>query len=306
MKTTRSILLVMLVSLVTSIMAQVAINTDGSQADSSAILDLKSTTGGLLLPRMNTLQLERIANPVAGLLVFNTDSSDIYGFNGLKWISFWNAGDTINVWTCGTINYGGQAYNTVIIGMQCWMAENLNIGTMINGSQNMTEGGGIEKYCYDDTTGNCETYGGLYQWNEMMNYDTTEGTQGICPPGWHIPTNEEWKQLLGEVDSMYDYPDSEWNIAGYQGHDAGLNLKSTSGWNSGGNGTDLFGFTVLPAGIRDLGGSFVDLGDDCHYWTSKYNTTLSAWGRMWRYSENDVNYNYKNKPFGLSVRCLKN
>ena len=306
MKTTRSILLVMLVSLVTSIMAQVAINTDGSQADSSAILDLKSTTGGLLLPRMNTLQIERIADPVAGLLVFNTDSSDIYGFNGLKWISFWNAGDTINVWTCGTINYGGQAYNTVIIGMQCWMAENLNIGTMINGSQNMTEGGGIEKYCYDDNSNNCDTYGGLYQWNEMMNYDTTEGTQGICPPGWHIPTNEEWKQLLGEVDSTYDYPDAEWNPPGYQGYDAGLNLKSTSGWNTGGNGTDLFGFTVLPGGVRDLSGSFVDLGEDCHFWTSYENNTISAWGRMWRYTRNDVNYNYGNKPLGFSVRCLKN
>ena len=69
------------------ITAQVSINTDGSNPDGSAILDLKSTTQGFLLPRMNTIQIKNISNPVAGLQVFNTDSSDFYGFNGNVWIS---------------------------------------------------------------------------------------------------------------------------------------------------------------------------------------------------------------------------
>lgn len=164
--------------------AQVAINTDGTDPNTSAILDLKSTNSGLLLPRMNTLQLRNISNPAAGLLVFNTDSSDFYGFNGNEWISIWNTGDSITVWSCGYSiidSRDGQTYNTVLIGTQCWMAENLNIGTMINGSSDQTDNATIEKYCYNNKTANCDTYGGLYQWTEMMQYVMTEGAQGICP-----------------------------------------------------------------------------------------------------------------------------
>jgi uncharacterized protein (TIGR02145 family) len=78
----------------------------------------------------------------------------------------------------------GQSYSTVLIGTQCWMAENLNIGTMLTGSGNQTDNNTIEKYCYHDSTSYCDTYGGLYQWNQMMQYDTIAGTQGICPSGW--------------------------------------------------------------------------------------------------------------------------
>jgi len=232
--------------------------------------------------------------------VNNPDKNDIWEEN--------NGTSTPVAASCGIISddLDGQVYTTVLIGDQCWMAENLNIGTMINGSQEMTENGTIEKYCYDDIPSNCDTYGGLYQWKEMMQYVTTLGAHGICPQGWHIPTNEEWKQLEGEVDSMYDYPDPEWNPPGFRGYDAGLNLKSTSGWNSGGNGTDFFGFTARPGGVRGLDGEFVDLGDDCLFWISDENNTISAWERLLRYSRNDVNLNYKNKPFGLSVRCLQN
>jgi len=91
----------------------------------------------------------------------------------------------------------------VMIGEQCWMAENLNIGEMIDGSQSMTENGIIEKYCYDNDPENCETYGGLYQWDEMMEYVTDTAVQGICPAGWHLHTDHEWKVLEGTVDSQY-------------------------------------------------------------------------------------------------------
>jgi len=83
----------------------------------------------------------------------------------------------------------GKTYNTVLIGTQCWMRENLNIGTRIDGSQNQTDNGTIEKYCYDDLESNCDIYGGLYQWDEAMQYVTTQGVQGICPAGWHLPTD---------------------------------------------------------------------------------------------------------------------
>ncbi len=127
---------------------------------------------------------------------------------------------------------------------------NLNVGTMINGNQNQEDNGTIEKYCYDNNSSHCDTYGGLYQWNEIMQHTTTPGLQGICPPDWHIPTNEEWKQLEGETDSQYGYPDPEWDIVGWRGFDAGLNLKATSGWSAGGNGIDLYGLQHYQEGAE--------------------------------------------------------
>ncbi|MFP4471865.1 MAG: FISUMP domain-containing protein, partial [Bacteroidales bacterium] len=119
----------------------------------------------------------------------------------------------------------GQSYATVQIGDQCWMAENLNLGERIDGSEEMADNGIIEKYCYDDDPANCETYGGLYQWNEMMQYNTA-GSQGICPEGWSVPTDEEWKTLEGTVDSQYPVGDPIWDNTDFRGFDVGLNLKS--------------------------------------------------------------------------------
>ena len=62
-----------------------------------------------------------------------------------------------------------------------------------------SDNGIIEKYCYNNDTANCNIYGGLYDWNEMMQYDTIEGTQGICPPGWHLPSESEWDILVNYV-----------------------------------------------------------------------------------------------------------
>jgi len=87
----------------------------------------------------------------------------------------------------------GQEYKAVMIGEQCWMAENLNIGTMVYGDQQ--DNGIIEKYCYNNDTTFCEEYGAFYQWHEMMNWTSDTAGQGICPQigNWHIPTDFEWK-----------------------------------------------------------------------------------------------------------------
>ena len=204
-----------------------------------------------------------------------------------------------------TVTYGGQVYNTVLIGNQCWFKENLNIGTMIPGDDDMLNNSTIEKYCYDDAQANCDTYGGLYQWNEMMQYTTQQGIQGICPLNWHIPTDEEWKELEGEVDSQYGYPNPEWDDTGWRGLDAGLILKSTSGWNSNGNGTDLYGFGALPGGYRDSNGSFYVLGNFGYWWSSSEGSGTSAWYRGLYYDfDGSYRYNYY-KSLGFSVRCLK-
>ena len=199
-----------------------------------------------------------------------------------------------------------QIYKTVQIGDQCWMAENLNIGQMINGSEDMTDDGVIEKYCYDNDPYYCEVYGGLYQWNEMMEYTITPGVQGICPEGWYIPTDDEWSILEGMVDSQYPIGDPIWTTSGYRGFDAGLNLKSTNTWFNNGNGTDLYGFMALPGGHRNTIGNFYTMDSYGNFWSSSSNSTISSWYRFLCYSRNDIGRSNGSIDAGLSVRCLKN
>ncbi|MBK7215160.1 MAG: fibrobacter succinogenes major paralogous domain-containing protein [Bacteroidales bacterium] len=111
-----------------------------------------------------------------------------------------------------------KIYRTIQIGNQCWLKDNLNIGSRINGSLDQTDNGIIEKYCYNNLESNCDNYGGLYQWGETMNYSTSEGSKGICPDGWHIPRDIEWIALriyLGGIDTaggkMKEPRNSHWH-----------------------------------------------------------------------------------------------
>jgi len=199
----------------------------------------------------------------------------------------------------------GKTYNTVQIGTQCWMAENLNIGSRINGSQNQSNNGIIEKYCYNDLESNCNIYGGLYQWNEAMQYVTTAGTQGICPPGWHLPTDAEWKILEGTVDTQYGVGDPEWDDTGWRGFDVGTHLKSTTGWYNNGNGDNSSGFTALPGGYRYSNGAFDRLTYYAYFWSSsEYSSTL-AWYRNLYYDLASVSRHGYYKTYGFSARCLQ-
>ena len=283
----------MLISFGFSTIAQVAINSDGSEPDGSAILDLQSTSQGLLLPRLTTLQISGISNPAAGLITFNTDSADFYGFNGNEWVSVWNPEDILADWYCGnqiTDSRDGQNYTTVQIGTQCWMAENLNVGTRIDGVNDQTDNSTMEKYCYDNDVANCDTYGGLYQWNEMMQYVTTEGVQGICPDGWYLPTNTDWTTLSSFLGGQYV---------------AGNKMKSTSGWYDNGNGTNSSGFTGLPGGYRDGNGYFNSLTAYGVWWSS---TESSPYAKCLVLARNSSSASQGNnsKTTAISVRCLKN
>jgi len=195
----------------------------------------------------------------------------------------------------GTPNvlYEGRYYNTVKIGEQCWLKENLNIGTKINGSSNQTNNGTIEKYCYDNSGANCDTYGGLYQWNEMMGYTTTPGVQGICPEGWHLPTDAEWTALTTYLGGE--------SVAGGKMKEAG-----TTHWNSPNTGaTNSSGFTGLPGGARNNDGSFCFIGGDGYFWSSAEYSSLYAWGRGLGYGGAFVDRSNANKDYGFSVRCLR-
>lgn len=204
------------------------------------------------------------------------------------------------------VDYEGQVYNTIQVFSQCWLKENLNVGTMIQGSEEMSDNGIVEKYCYKNEPDSCTIYGGLYQWNEIMQYTTKLSTQGICPPGWHIPTDEEWKVLEGAVDSQYGFGDQEWDIAwDYRGYDAGPNLKSTGAWYAGGNGTDIFGFSGLSGGSRDGSGRFGLIGYYGGWWTSMDGTYNGAWGHSLDYFSQEVYRYNSSREDGYSVRCLR-
>jgi uncharacterized protein (TIGR02145 family) len=140
------------------------------------------------------------------------------------------------------IYYAGKIYNTVTIGSQVWLKENLDVGTMINGTNGGTNSDGqqinngtIEKYCYGNITANCTNYGGLYQWNEAMQYVTTEGTKGICPTGWHIPTEAEFATLATTVSNDENA------------------LKAVGQGTAPGAGTNTSGFSALLVGYYNGG-----------------------------------------------------
>ena len=324
MKTTKIILLAMLISLGLNTMAQVAINNDGSAPDESAILDLKSNNGGLLLPRMNTIQISGITNAAAGLIVFNTDSSDFYGFNGSKWLSIWNTGDTLADWYCGnqfTDSRDNKNYTTVQIGNQCWMAENLAYLPSVSpphlGSETSPYYYVYDYYGTDVNTAkdsnNYHIYGVLYNWPAAMNGQASSnsvpsGVQGICPSGWHLPSDEEWKILEGEVDSIYGYPDPIWDNPVWRGTDVGGNLKETdtTHWSSPNTGaTNSSGFTALPAGYRYHNqGEFRGLGLGAHFITSAENGINTEWLRHLNYGRVMARRYNDYKSTGYSVRCL--
>ena len=273
---------------------------------SSAIVDIASTTKGFLPPRLTSVQREAIQDPEPGLVIFNTNSGQLNVFNGTYWSSM--DGSSADVWKCGqsiTDVRDGKTYNTVLIGSQCWMAQNLNIGTLINGSANQTNNQVIEKYCYNDLESNCEIYGGLYQWDEAMQYVTTLGVQGICPAGWHMPTDGEWCTVTHFLDPDVNCGDWDWS-----GTNSGGKMKSTGTieagtglWNSPNTGaTNESGFTAIPAGRSGYGFNFI--GDYSYWWSSSEYFTSLALSRRLDYNYSSVYIAGYNKSFGFSVRCL--
>lgn len=205
------------------------------------------------------------------------------------------------------VNYKGKIYHTVLIGNQCWMKENLNVGKFINGSENMLNNDTIEKYCYDNDEANCDTYGGLYQINEANQY-TFHNLQGICPDGWHIPTDEEMKILEGFADSNFGIGSDEWDKNSvWSGFDVAKKLKATKGWFENGNGTDDFGFKALPGGCRTNNGDFTAVDIGVTFWSS----TSEVYGKYgWTHAFRDIKnnlyrYYYQSDYIGFSVRCIK-
>ncbi|MCX6269833.1 MAG: hypothetical protein NTU44_01190 [Bacteroidetes bacterium] len=204
-------------------------------------------------------------------------------------------GDTL------TDSRDGTKYTTVQIGTQCWMKQNLNIGSMINGTSDQTDNGTIEKYCYSNSESYCSIYGGLYQWNEMMQYSTIQGTKGICPTGWHLPTEAEWCMLTSFLDSTVNC-----NTIGESGTDAGGKMKSLTIWNPTNVGaTNSSGFTGLPGGYRYSGGGFSAYNFG-YFWSSTEASATTSWDRsLFQFSAQITRAADNKDLFGFSVRCLQ-
>lgn len=188
----------------------------------------------------------------------------------------------------------GQEYPTVQIGSQCWMAKNLNIGEIIelHQDQDPTK---YQKWCYGNVSGNCDTYGGLYQWEELMQGSTQMGAQGICPDGWHVPSDGEWITMIMFLGG-YDPSGGKIKEAGY---DHWLPPNT--------NADNSSGFTALPGGMRYTIDSLTyELGMTAFFWTSNGNWDNTATS-YWFYHNQGYAYRYALFHHdGGSLRCLQN
>jgi len=206
----------------------------------------------------------------------------------------------------GTVtDIDGNVYKTVKIDDLWWMAENLKTTkyrdeTVIpNVTVNATWAGlSTGAYCYyDNDSDNAETYGALYNWNAVND------ARGLAPEGWRVASDDDWKAL--EMHLGMSQTDAD--LTGDRGTE-GEKLKSTSGWNSSGNGIDEVGFAALPGGYRVYSsGAFVSMGAHAFFWTASETGPSYAWRRELYYDSVAVTrYSSFHKGHGFSVRCVKN
>lgn len=210
----------------------------------------------------------------------------------------------------GTLtDYDGNIYNWIGIGKQAWMAENLKVthypdGTAIPLVTDSSSWSNLtypdDAYCYYNNDINyADTYGALYTWSAAKNGASSSSSnpsnvQGACPDGWHLPSREEWLELESYIEAD-----------GYSGQE-GAALKSTSGWMSNGNGTDIYGFKALPGGIRSHDGSFDRLSDRGYWLSSSTDYIPSAVDVCYlSYYHSSLVMPGGYKSAGLSVRCVK-
>ncbi|MCP4312967.1 MAG: PKD domain-containing protein [Bacteroidetes bacterium] len=213
----------------------------------------------------------------------------------------------------------GNKYKTIQIGEQVWMAENLRStrysdGTAIphvTGTSDWDALGNDDKaYCwYDNSSENRDLYGGLYTWAAAVNGTAgsdanPSGVQGVCPSGWHLPSDAEWKGL-----EMYlGMSQSEADDTGYRGNIAGGKLKEsgTIHWAYTDNETtNESGFTCLPAGLRYANGGFYFLHVVGNYWSSSDKYTTRAWLRAISDWNGEINRYSETRDYGFSVRCIR-
>jgi len=174
-----------------------------------------------------------------------------------------------------------QQYPTVKLGVQCWMAANLNFGAQVPSSAMQRDNCTVEKYCFNDIPSNCSTLGGLYQWDEIMQFEAVEGIQGLCPPGWHVPSENEWNVLF-DLYISNGFAGSPMKYTGYSGFNAFLNgiRFNNRNWNF------------------DSFATFM--------WSSNSHGPFKAWAHAMNTQNPSVSYYPGNRSNAFYVRCMKN
>lgn len=264
-----------------AIAQSVGINADGSAANSSAMLDVSSTTKGFLPPRMTTIQRDAISSAATGLVIFNTTTNSLEVKSNSSWESLSSANG---------INYPG-----FFIGSQYWMDKNLEVTNYRNGEiipyepdatkwATLTTGA----WCYyknDPSSG----YGKLYNWYAVND------TRGLAPRGWHIPTFDEWTAL-----------------GNYLGGNAGSKMKTTGtkSWASPNtNATNESAFAALPGGYRLGTGLWFSTFVGGHWWSSTGYFGNGNQGNSYSVYLGDFSdsllLDYSDMKGGMSVRCIR-
>jgi uncharacterized protein (TIGR02145 family) len=185
--------------------------------------------------------------------------------------------------TCGnalTDPRDNKVYQTVQIGSQCWLASNLNFGTILASSQDQRDNCIAEKYCYNDNPINCTNHGGLYQWDEVMRFDETPADQGYCPPGWHIPSENDWN-ILFAVYINSGFAGSPLKYSGYSG------------------------FNALLSGARHINRGWDFNGFATFFWSSTPRSDNKAWAHGMNEADPSVSLYPSSRVNAFSVRCLK-
>lgn len=283
----------------------VSISNETVEAHSSAILDIFSTEKGLLIPRMTTLERDAISGPAESLLIFNTVTKCFETYVLEEWHTLWCLeSEEPEPFECEDIvtDIEGNDYQTVEIGEQCWFAENLKTTKYNNGSDipNVTENAvwntlTTDAYCWyqNNYAEYGSVFGALYNWHAV-------NTGLLCPEGWSVATDEDWKQMeihLGMTPAEAD-------ATGWRGTNQGAQLKDPSM-----EGTNTSGFTALPGGWRVWGLFSSAITTGAYFWTSTNIDADHASMRLLHNNNNqicrDISTQDTKKTNGMSVRCIK-
>ncbi len=303
--------------------AQASISEEGKEPHESAVLELKSNSRGLLIPRIETTSDRDNNIPVdsdaKSLLIYNKETKCFETYVGGEWHDIYCAPEVTPCFGYENGNggfekeYDGYTYDLVEIGDQCWFAENLRYDSGCNEEtySRYNDNGWCGFFNQDDSY---EEYGFYYQWSAAMNWDgegetPSEESQGVCPDGWHVPSNANFKELelylgmdVAEVDNT-----------SWRGTDEGDQLKSTEDdWchildDESDPQCGESGFNLRAAGLSSRTGGWGRIGERGLLWTSSQdNNNIHATRRRLDHDEGGVNLQIGlAKENGLNVRCIR-
>jgi uncharacterized protein (TIGR02145 family) len=260
-----------------------------SKADTAINVELvfKDQQGGVITPKTITGAIKNVKPGESKRIVWDVLSDEISLSGKYKAFVIIQKNLPVNL-------------NSVKIGNQVWTNENLNVNHFRNGdiipetetAEEWRAAGKAKRpaWCYYNNILPPTDQKNVYKYDKLYNWYAVKDTRGLAPAGWHVPTDYEWTVLsifLGGADVV------------------GKKMKSTSGWNDNGNGTNSSGFSGLPGGYRDGVGGFSSVGNYGHWWSASENDETNAWFRVLFYYDSNLYRINNGKDYGFSVRCVR-